>query len=94
MAERPPSSLMLAILGLAATREHGVPVRDVVEAFGQTRPSISRAMRRLARRGAVILHRSAMKRQGQRRLYAHRVTVTPIGLKLLAVNSLSLAGRN
>ena len=94
MTERRPSSLMLAILGLAATREHGVPVRDVVAAFGRKRPSVSRALRRLADRGAVALHRPPLLRRVPRRLYVRRVTVTALGRDLLAVNSRQPVGRN
>ena len=80
---RRPSPLMLAILRLAAQHEHGAAVRDLVAACECTQDSVSRCLRRLARREAVVLHRPALLRRTARRFYTHRVAITPSGRALL-----------
>lgn len=88
---------MLLIL-LAANNEHGATVRDLVAACGSTRDSLSRCLRRLARREAIVLHRPAQLRRTTCRFYTRRVSITPSGRALLAsvdaANSRPLAVRN
>lgn len=84
---RRPSALMIAILGMASASERGVRMRDLVKACGHARPSLSRSLRRLERRGAVSLHRPPSPYRS-RHFHADHVTVTPAGRELLAVNFL------
>ena len=81
---RRPSALMLAILRLAAQHEHGATVRDFVAACECTQDSVSRCLRRLARREAVELHRPAVLGCRARRRYTRWASITPSGRALLA----------
>jgi len=86
---------MLAILRLAATHEDGATVPDLVAACACTRDSLSRCLRRLARREAIVLHRPALPRRTTRRFYTERISITPSGRSMLAsANSRPLAVRN
>lgn len=91
-SHRRPSALMLAILTLGSTSAHGVMVGDLIAACGESRPSVSRSLRRLARRGAINLHRPALRRRLHGRFYAKRITVTAQGRELLAANKVPPSG--
>lgn len=91
LTERRPSGLMLRILTLVARSERGVPLREIVTATQAARPSASRSLRRLVRRGLVELHRPLLVRRTPRRWYTERVTATQAGR--LAVNSLPRGGK-
>ncbi|MEX2272574.1 MAG: hypothetical protein WD690_13970 [Vicinamibacterales bacterium] len=75
---------MLVILRLAATHEDGATVRDLMASESTLASSVSRCLRRLARREAVVLHRPAVLGCRARRRYTRWVSITPSGRALLA----------
>jgi hypothetical protein len=82
MSAQRVSALMVRILLAASATEHGATMTTLVGTCG-TSASVSRSVRLLASRGAVVLHRSNRLRRRARRLYVRRVQATAAGRELL-----------